>query len=114
MLVIVGDGQRDGRRKADGDLAADGEALVVPRIADVGLENLATGGLYVVTKRAAEVGDEAHPAPDDVAAAAPRSRVDRHVLRPDGQYAVLAHGAARHRAERADLGFHHELGAGAA
>src|SRR6266850_698442 len=67
-LGIVGDGQRGGGGKADGDLPADGQRLVVPGVADVGLEDLARAGLDVVAKRVAEIGNEAHPAEHNIAA----------------------------------------------
>src|SRR6202795_4667499 len=109
---IGGDGQGDGGGKADNDLSTDRQRLVVPRVADIGLEDLATLGLDVIPEGAAEVGEEAHTAAHRVATVR-WGRADGDILGADGQHAPVADGSARDGAEPAERGVHDQLAAGA-
>src|SRR3990170_7950392 len=94
---VGGDGEGHGGGKADNDFSTDRQRLVVPRIADVGLEELALARLDIVAERAAEVGDEAHPASHHVAAV-PRGLADGDILGAGGQDAPGAPRAPPGRA----------------
>src|SRR5213083_2485602 len=88
-LRIVGDGEGDGGRKAHHDVAADRQRLVMPRIADVGLEDLPLTRLHVVAERTAEISGEAHAASHDIAPVRRGAVGDGDVLRTDGQHAPV-------------------------
>src|SRR6185295_19182297 len=60
-LGIVGNGEGHRGREAERHRPAYWQGLVVPRVADVGLEHEPGGVLHVVAEGVAQIGHEAHP-----------------------------------------------------